>query len=94
MYYAHGKHKKEGEEAKAQAWEIQNWMIAARQRTEEYLRLGPRAPTTWVYSEFLDRPEIRSALLLGGEEDGQSWNIARAPHIVSTFVFSVFDASL
>ncbi|KAL5523918.1 hypothetical protein ACEPAG_8091 [Sanghuangporus baumii] len=80
-YYAHEKHKKDGEEAKAQAWEIQNWMIAARQRTEEYLRNGPRAPTTWVYSEFLDRPEIRTALILGGEEDGETWNIARAPHI-------------
>ncbi|EJD03147.1 uncharacterized protein FOMMEDRAFT_168195 [Fomitiporia mediterranea MF3/22] len=80
-YYAHEKHKKGGEEEKAQAWELQNWMVAARQRTEEFLRQGPRTPVTWVYSEYLDRPELRNNLLLGGEENGQPWYIARAPHI-------------
>ncbi|PAV18883.1 carbohydrate-binding module family 12 [Pyrrhoderma noxium] len=80
-YYAHEKHKKEGEEEKAQAWEIQNWMIAARQRTEEYLRTGPRAPVTWVYSDYIDQPQIRSSLILGGEEEGDTWFIGRAPHI-------------
>lgn len=83
VYYAHEKHKKGGEEEKAQAWELQNWMVAARQRTEEFLQSGPRAPVTWVYSEYLDRPEIRNSLILGGEQDGQTWYIARAPHIVS-----------
>lgn len=48
-YYAHEKHKKSGEEEKAQAWDIQNWMLAARQRTDDFLRSGPRSPATWVY---------------------------------------------
>lgn len=58
-------------------------MIAARQRTEEYLRTGPRAPVTWVYSDYIDQPQIRSSLILGGEEEGDTWFIGRAPHIVS-----------
>ncbi|THH08084.1 hypothetical protein EW145_g2940 [Phellinidium pouzarii] len=80
-YYEHEKHKKEGEESKAQAWELQNWMVAARQRTEQFLNEGPRAPVTWVYSEFLDMPALRDNLVLGGEEHGHTWYIARAPHI-------------
>lgn len=62
-------------------------MVAARQRTEDFLRQGPRAPVTWVYSEYLDRPELRNNLVLGGEEAGQTWYIARAPHIVSFVPF-------
>ncbi|KAH8119197.1 hypothetical protein DFH11DRAFT_1722744 [Phellopilus nigrolimitatus] len=81
-YYAHGKHKKGGEEEKAQAFELQNWMVAARQRTDDYLRSGPRSPTTWIYSEYLsDNPGLRNSLLPGGEEHGKTWYIARAPHI-------------
>lgn len=82
-YYAHEQHKESEEGAKAQAWEIQNWILGARERTNKYLEQGPQGPVTWVLSEFFtDRPQLRNDLFPGGEEGGQPWFIARAPHKV------------
>lgn len=80
-YYMHEKHKKGGEEEKAQAFEVQNWMRASQQRTEEFLKSGPRSPATWV----LANPHMgfMHDALQGGESNGVSWFIARAPHAVS-----------
>ncbi|KAI5118244.1 hypothetical protein M0805_007493 [Coniferiporia weirii] len=78
-FYEHEKHKKQGEEAHAQAHELQTWAVTARQQTERFLQEGPRGPVTWVYSEFLDRPDLRERMVLGSEHHGP-WFIARAPH--------------
>lgn len=84
-YYAHEHHKESEEGQKAQAWELQNWIVASRDRTKEYLAQGPRRPVTWVFSEFFtDHPQLRNDLYPGGEEDGKPWFIVRAPHKVCT----------
>lgn len=77
------KHKKEGEAMKAQAWEVQNWMMESNQKTEHFLNNhdGPREPTTWAYSAHID--DVERDLIPGGESGGQPWYIARAPHDVS-----------
>ncbi|KAI5123876.1 hypothetical protein M0805_005693 [Coniferiporia weirii] len=77
-YYVHKKHEKEGEAMHAQAWDVQNWMITSNQKTELFLKDGPKTPTTWVYSAHID--DVKKDLIPGGEEDGQPWYIARAPH--------------
>ncbi|KAI5123877.1 hypothetical protein M0805_005694 [Coniferiporia weirii] len=77
-YYVHKKHQKEGEAMHAQAWDVQNWMITSNQKTELFLKGGPKTPTTWVYSAHID--DVKKDLIPGGEEDGQPWYIARAPH--------------
>jgi len=81
-YYAHEKHQKNNEEdQRAQAWELQNWVVASRQRTEEYFRNGPRAPTTWIFSEALaQHQELKRDFISGGEENGVQLFIARGPH--------------
>ena len=82
-YYAHEKHKENEEGEKAQAWDIQNWIVAARERTKEFLNTGPRGPVTWVFSEFFtDDPQLRNDLYQAGEENGQPLFICRAPHKV------------
>jgi len=81
-YYANEKHKKTNEEEqRGQAWEIQNWVVASRQRTEEFFRNGPRAPTTWIFSEALaQHRDLERDFIPGGEEKGAKLFIARAPH--------------
>ncbi|KAH8119165.1 hypothetical protein DFH11DRAFT_1722720 [Phellopilus nigrolimitatus] len=81
-YYVHSKHQKEGEEKQAQAWDLQNWMMSANTRTEAFMRDGPKAPTTWIYSAHLEShlDSLKKDLIPGGEEDGQPWFIGRAPH--------------
>ena len=70
------------EEEKAQAFELQNWLRSAQQRTEEFLRNGPRAPTTWVLAN--PHAPYERDLLQGGEGQGGRYFIARAPHKVSS----------
>ncbi|KAH8119169.1 hypothetical protein DFH11DRAFT_426824 [Phellopilus nigrolimitatus] len=81
-YYVHSKHEKQGEEKQAQAWDLQNWMMSANTRTEAFMRDGPKAPTTWIYSAHLEShlDSLKKDLIPGGEEDGQPWFIGRAPH--------------
>jgi len=77
-YYAHEKHKKEGEEEKAQAFELQNWLMAARQRTEQFRQYGPRGPTTWILSE--QDSGYTPDMIPAGDSHENQWYIARAPH--------------
>ncbi|KLO09236.1 hypothetical protein SCHPADRAFT_858091 [Schizopora paradoxa] len=81
-YYVHEKHKKEKEEEqRAQAWELQNWVVAARQRTQEFFRNGPRAPTTWIFSEALaQHKDLERDFIPAGKEDGAVLYVVRAPH--------------
>jgi hypothetical protein len=80
-YYAHQKHKKDGEEEKAQAFQLQNWVQAARQTTNRFLEQGPTGPSAWILSEAISqRPDLKNQALAGGEEDGIRLFIARAPH--------------
>ena len=41
---------------RAQAWELQNWVVSSRQRTEDFFRNGPRAPTTWFVPITIQHP--------------------------------------
>ena len=68
---------------KAQAWEVQNWMMTSDEKTMSFLhdKDRPKEPTTWIYSAHID--EVKKDLIPGGEEAGQPWYIARAPHEVS-----------
>lgn len=88
----HEKHKKGGEEEKAQAFEVQNWMRASQQRTEEFLKSGPRSPATWV----LANPHMgfMHDALQGGESNGVPWFIARAPHAVSHHAYLCLPPAL
>ncbi|KLO20370.1 hypothetical protein SCHPADRAFT_923549 [Schizopora paradoxa] len=81
-FYAHEKHKKANEEEQhAQAWELQNWVVSSRQRTEDFFRNGPRAPTTWILSEALPQhKELERDFIAAGEEQGVRLFIIRAPH--------------
>lgn len=88
----HEKHKEEGETEKAQAFEVQNWLRAAEQRTQEFQQNGPRSPATWVLSN--PHSNFNRDLLQGGEANGQPLYIARAPHKVSQYavISSSMDA--
>jgi len=80
-YYQHQSHKKEGEEEKAQAWQLQNWSEAATQRTDRFLREGPTAPYTWIFSDALyQNPDLGRDAIEGGSEKGGMLVICRAPH--------------
>lgn len=77
-YYAYHEHEKSEEEKKAFAWALQGWLRDAQQRTDEYRRNGPQAPTTWVLTEGHNFPQ---GALVGGQDDsGKPIYIARGFH--------------
>jgi len=76
-YFAYKEHEKSEEEKKAQVWGLQNWLKDAQDRTEEFYRHGPKAPTTWV---LVHGKNIPKGAIIGGEEDGQPIYVARAFH--------------
>ena len=54
---------------------LDRWLHDARQRTDEFFRDGPRAPTTWVLTTGHDIPDDA---IEGGEEGGNVLYVARA----------------
>lgn len=80
-YYAHQKHKEDGEAEKAQAFQLQNWVQAAKQTTNRFLEQGPTGPYAWILSDAIyQRPDLKGQAIFAGEEDGNRLVIARAPH--------------
>lgn len=60
---------------KAQTWGLQNWVQAARARTEAFYRDGPQGPTTWVLTEGTRIPD---GAISGGHEGNERQYICRA----------------
>jgi len=63
------------------------WLRDARQRTDEYLQDGPRAPTTWVLTSGHEVPDYA---IEAGVEGGNTLFVARAyVEVKSPFAISM-----
>lgn len=81
LYY-HEKHGKESkEEREAQAWELQNWVLNAKNNSDAFIREGPKGPVTWILNDTIsEHPDLMRNLVHAGEEKGEPWYIARSPY--------------
>jgi len=80
-FYAHKKHEKNEADKEKFAWAAQNWIVDAHKRTELFFRNGPRGPVTWIfYDSLAQHQELEEHLIVGGDQNGRPWYIARAQH--------------
>ncbi|EKM54212.1 carbohydrate-binding module family 12 protein [Phanerochaete carnosa HHB-10118-sp] len=75
--FAYNHHQKSEEQKKAAVWALQRWLREGQDRTENFYRNGPSAPTTWLLVHGKSFPRD---LIAGGEEGGQPLYVCRAFH--------------